>query len=305
MNENETSSSDQQSPQVGTQFTFSLTPYYASQHPSAYDAYGRPLYQVPAQVSTPSPQQVTAANADSVSRESQVSTRPDSYAGHNFDPKIRAQYANEPDYSHTKRAYEPKVSQISPELKARHDASVKKYPFLNLSPGEYVIMAVQRHPFGLFTPIVITVFMMFLSLMGIIMYPVLMEGDDNLLNLYPTVVFILILMMVLIALGGYIAVWVYMKNMFFLTNESIIQEIQTTLFAHREQTVSLGSIEDASYRRSGIIQSLFDFGTIRLSTEGEETTYRFHYVSTPKDQVAILHNAIEDFKNGRPVRDID
>ena len=92
-----------------------------------------------------------------------------------------------------------------------------------------------------------------------------------------------------------------MNNRFFLTNESVIQEIQTTLLAHHEQTVSLANIEDASYQQAGIFQMMFNYGSIRLSTEGDETTYRFYYVSNPKVQIAILNNAVEAFKNGRPV----
>jgi hypothetical protein len=38
-----------------------------------------------------------------------------------------------------------------------------------------------------------------------------------------------------------------------------------------------------------------------LSTEGDETTYRFNYVTNPKYYIAILNNAVEAFKNGRPV----
>ena len=40
---------------------------------------------------------------------------------------------------------------------------------------------------------------------------------------------------------------------------------------------------------------------MRLSTEGEETTYRFNFVEDPKRQIAIVNNAVESFKNGRPV----
>jgi hypothetical protein len=92
-----------------------------------------------------------------------------------------------------------------------------------------------------------------------------------------------------------------MNNKFFLTNESVIQEIQTSLFSHHEQTVSLANIEDASYLQQGIIQTMFNYGSIRLSTEGDETTYRFNYVTNPKQQIATLNNAVEAFKNGRPV----
>jgi uncharacterized membrane protein YdbT with pleckstrin-like domain len=107
--------------------------------------------------------------------------------------------------------------------------------------------------------------------------------------------------MFLIAVIGGAAIWIYIKNQFFLTNEAVIQEIQYGLFSRREQTVSLGSIEDASYRQQGILQHIFDYGTMRLSTEGEETTYRFAYVENPKKQIATVNNAVESFKNGRPV----
>jgi hypothetical protein len=40
---------------------------------------------------------------------------------------------------------------------------------------------------------------------------------------------------------------------------------------------------------------------MRLSTEGEETTYRFAFVENPKEQIATVTDAVESFKNGRPV----
>jgi hypothetical protein len=69
----------------------------------------------------------------------------------------------------------------------------------------------------------------------------------------------------------------------------------------KEQTVSLANIEDASFDQHGIIPTLLNYGSIRLSTEGDETTYRFTYVSNPKKQIEILNNAVEAFKNGRPI----
>jgi len=103
----------------------------------------------------------------------------------------------------------------------------------------------------------------------------------------------------------YIAYYVYVSNKLFLTNESVIQEIQLSLFSHREQTVSLANIEDASYEQHGIIQQLFNYGSIRLSTEGDETTYHFSYVANAEQHIATLNNAVEAFKNGRPVSGSD
>lgn len=235
----------------------------AAPKPVAYDSEGRPLYAAPpvAAPSTPQPQVV-----------------------------------------HLSRAVEPIRPEVTPEVKARHDESQAQFPNLNLSESEFVISAVRRHPIGLLAPVLVTVFLVTTILLLTVNLPSLLLGigfgsQADLGPLYLGG----ILLTILFLLGGYIAIWVYVNNKFFLTNESVIQEIQTSLFSHHEQTVSLSNIEDASYEQKGIIQTLFNYGSIRLSTEGDETTYRFSYVSRPKQQIAILNNAVEAFKNGRPV----
>ena len=114
---------------------------------------------------------------------------------------------------------------------------------------------------------------------------------------------VLLFAAVLFTLGGIIATVVYQANRFYLTNESVIQHIQTSLFSKKDQTISLANIEDASYRQQGILQTILNYGSIRLSTEGEETTYRFNFVANPKREVDKLNNAVEAFKNFRPVND--
>ena len=196
------------------------------------------------------------------------------------------------------RPLDPADPVLTPELQKKHEDSVAKHPTLNLSKGEYIINEITRHWIGLFGSIVVGGLLIFAVLAGLTMYPTLVPSGNPPFSSVLLPAFLLIL---LICLGTYIVAWVYLNNKFFLTNESVIQEIQTSLFARNEQTVSLSNIEDASYTQSGILQLLFNYGSIRLSTEGDETTYRFHYVANPKRQIAILNNAVEAFKNGRPV----
>jgi hypothetical protein len=195
---------------------------------------------------------------------------------------------------------------ISPEIQARAAESHKKYPLLNLSPGEYVISAVTRHPIGLlriwFIALVLVICFMALYVvffLGSAGGDVFGSADMGFLRTAGAAG--LGLLTLLVAGGAMVATYVYNSNRFYLTNESVVQEIQTSLFSRHEQTVSLANIEDASYHQSGILPSLFNYGTIRLSTEGDETTYRFSYVANPKLQIAVLNNAVEAFKNGRPV----
>lgn len=233
---------------------------------------------------------------------SHVTSAPNEMPGHNYDPQIRAQYANEPKVVHAVRQPEAANLSVSEDNAKRHADSVKKYPHLNLSEGEFVILDVKRHPFGLLMPVFATGTVILAIIAVLILYPTdTSAAVGTTLPSYGAILVPMMILMLLVGVGGSIAVWVYLQNQFYMTNESVIQEIQTSLFSRHEQTVSLGSIEDASFKQSGIIQSMFNYGTVRLSTEGDETTYRFTYVSNPRNHVAILNNAIEAFKNGRPV----
>lgn len=202
------------------------------------------------------------------------------------------------------RPMEPTAPHISAEALERHRQSMKAFPFLNLSEGEYVISAVKRHPIGLLGIVGAGSIIILILLLMAAFYAQYTESSFG--ASLPSVSVIGLVVFLVSALVGVItliAVYIYASNKFFLTNESVIQEIQHSLFAKHEQTVSLANIEDASYQQVGLLQHIINYGSIRLSTEGDETTYRFTYVSNPKKQIAILNNAVEAFKNGRPVED--
>ena len=193
---------------------------------------------------------------------------------------------------------------MSPEALKRHQDSKRKYPRLNLSQGEYVIEVVDRHPIGLFgiwaaAGIVILVLVILMALISGGALTSDLSGQPTV----PIVVLAIpaILISFLVLIFAFVASYVYTANRFYLTNESVIQHIQNSLFSKREQTVSLANVEDASFSQDGIVPHLLDYGMIRLSTQGDETTYRFQYASHPEKSIGILNNAVEAFKNGRPV----
>jgi len=233
--------------------------------PVAYDAEGRPLYAHPP---APQPVQPTA-----------------------------------PSVVQVMRPISPEKAVVSPEDHKRHEESKAQYPLLNLSDGEYVISAVRRHPIGLFLPLGAGTLLIGIALGVLLNYDAFAEGfgltgsaAEASSIAVPVLLFCLI-----VALGMFVSWYVYVANKFFLTNESVIQEIQHSLFSRLEQTVNLSNIEDASFTQVGIFQQILDYGDIRLSTEGDETTYRFSYVASPKNHVSELNDAVEAFKNGRPV----
>jgi hypothetical protein len=205
-----------------------------------------------------------------------------------------------PQMVYVSRPINPSAPHIDEAAMARHETSKKMYPTLNLSQGEYVISAVKRHPIGLVPIFGFTGLLLIILGISVPFYASMQSSSSNLPPLFAYVL-IVVLVSLLIIIGAYVAVYVYTGNKFFLTNESVIQEIKTSLFDKHEQTVSLINIEDSSYEQRGVLQQMLNYGSIRLSTEGDETTYRFTYVANPKKEVAVLNNAVEAFKNGRPV----
>lgn len=247
--------------------------------PVAYDVDGKPLYASP-------------ESADQAAKARETTERATAESGGE---------SRKPQIVYMSRSLDPDEVEIPPEIKGKHDKSVERYPWLNISEHEYIVSAVQRHRIGLIVPAVFTAVSAAVIFTLMFNYPFVAEGLGLSVSYAGLVVLIGMLLTILLLIAGYAAIWVFMNNRFFLTNESVIQEIQQGLFNHREQTVSLMNIEDASYTQHGPIQTMLNYGTIRLSTEGEETTYEFDYVANPKDHIAILNNAIEAFKNGRPV----
>lgn len=204
------------------------------------------------------------------------------------------------------RPNDPAKLPISEEIKLRHERSKQAYPELNISDNEYIVVDIKRHMIGLLVPsllgltlIIASIIVLFDSshrVSRLVESSGFAVGSTNNILVLPVVVFIL-----LVLLGMCAVYYIFKSNKFFLTNESVIQEIQTTLFSKREQTISLSNIEDASYTQTNILQYMFNYGSIRLSTVGDENTYRLTYVLNPSQQIDVLNDAVEAFKNGRPI----
>jgi len=252
------------------------TPDYSK--PVAYDNQGRPLYAHPPAMA----QGIPASDPKSAGAPEAAPAE-----GH-----------TEHQYVHFSRAIDPQTPNIPPEIMRRYEESKRKYPRLNLSKGEFIISDVRRHPIGL-VQIWAIALVLIIALMGVLIPLVSGENANDQMLLLATAG--LGLLSFFIFGGALVASYVYMNNRFYLTNESVIQEIQSSIFVKHEQTVSLSNIEDASFYQNGLLPHIFNYGLIRLSTEGDETTYRFSFVADPKTHIAVLNNAVEAFKNGRPV----
>ena len=232
--------------------------------PVAYDAQGRPLYAHP-------PKTIPGA------------------------PAIQAVQIIKPTT--------PIEHNLTPEIQLRHEDSRRLYPELNLSKGEYVIRVVPRHMIGLIAPIVAGVLLITLFLIMALSVEQInaAQSATQSSEVYSSFTVLMLVLSFFTAVAVGVIAYIYTHNRLFLTNESVIQQMQSSLFSQTEQTVSLANIEDANFSQHGVLQHMFNYGSIRLSTQGDENTYRFTFVADPRKHLATLNNAVEAFKNGRPI----
>lgn len=191
-------------------------------------------------------------------------------------------------------------AQVTPEEQALHEEAKIKYPLLSLSPGEYVLETVRRHPIGLIAIWGVAGFLVILALALVPLYAANLAAVADFLNTTPaklptpaTVATPALILVGFFLLGGGIATYVYQQNRFYITTESIIQFVQYSLFNSKKQMVNLINVEDASADQTGILQQVLNYGTLRLSTQGEETIYHFRFVANPNQVVHHINDATE------------
>ena len=182
-------------------------------------------------------------------------------------------------------------------VRIRHARSKKDFPFLSLEEGEYVELAITRSKVGL---IMIWVFIILaIVLLGIVGANVIgqISRTNNIssqsMKYFWQLLGALFSFLILLGLG---LSKVYNDNKLFVTNKRLFHYDAQSLFAKSVNIVDLSRIEDVSFKQKTIIDHVFSFGTIRMSTVGDETTYTFPYVDNPKDEIEIIAHLIQQLK---------
>ena len=89
---------------------------------------------------------------------------------------------------------------------------------------------------------------------------------------------------------------IYNGNKLFVTNKHVVQLVMSSLVSSSENMIDLPSIEDVSFRQEGIMQQMFHYGTLRLATVGDETTYTFKYSDISSEELKAVSKLVTEAK---------
>lgn len=183
-------------------------------------------------------------------------------------------------------------------LKIRHDKSKKDYPFLKLEDGEYVEFAFQRARISLLA----ILFEIAVGLVVVLMaFLLVLMGQNTIDEMGRNFLYILLMIVVVLALVACLMAWmVHRGNRLYVTNRRVVQMVMKSPLATSLNMIDLASIEDASFHQTGLMQKMFRYGTLRLSTVGDETTYTFTQSDiTPEELKAVSRLVTEAKKKAR------
>lgn len=179
-------------------------------------------------------------------------------------------------------------------VKIRHERSKKDFPNISFEDGEYIEFAFSRARVCFLLIWSATALGVILVLAGFLVTIMSQSSLDEMGLRFMFI--ILFALLAAIVISGIIASRIYHGNKIFITNMHVIQMIMNSPISTSINIIDLSSVEDASFRQDTIMQRIFNFGTFRLATVGEETTYTFKYSDISPKELKEVTKLITDAK---------
>ena len=175
---------------------------------------------------------------------------------------------------------------------------------ISLEAGERIVLEIKRTKI---IPILIFAGACLASILLFALYILINAGNSFVfaLDTNGRAFFLLVIAIVLgtVWIATLISLNVYTTNKLFVTNKRLIQRVANSLFDTAMNVIDLVSVEDVSFKQAGLFEHLFEVGTLRMSTIGDETTYIFKYLDTPTDELETITHFVHIEKGEIPADD--
>lgn len=178
--------------------------------------------------------------------------------------------------------------------KIRHERSKKDFPSLKLEDDEYVEFAFSRAKICLLLILGGTAGGLILILLAFLLVLLGQEMIDEMGKHFLFIILFALLAAAIII--GVIALRIYRGNKLFITNKHVMQFVMDSLVSDSINVIDLVNVEDASYKQDSLTQKIFHYGTFRLSTIGDETTYTFKYSDITSTELKAVVKLISEAK---------
>ena len=151
-----------------------------------------------------------------------------------------------------------------------------------LEPGENVITIVYRSIVGLLGIYVVAfVAVAAIITLFVVAVPDLFNTSSDTIS--PTLSGVMIVGAVLLVLILFTATYIYRQSRLIITDRSLVQINQKSLFIRKNSRLSFSNVEDVSAEQRGILASIFGYGTLMVQTAGERDNFDFSLCPHPNE----------------------
>jgi len=156
---------------------------------------------------------------------------------------------------------------------------------------ETKLYEVRKHNFGIIIIYVQVVLGMSVAVvLSYVLLPNLL-GDLDQAILYANLFTALVLLITIVVIV--FTTTIYRQNRLIVTDRNITQVLQYGLFSRKVSQLNIVNVEDVTSEQKGFIPTIFNFGTLKIETAGEQSNFNFNYCPNSNYCAKVILDARE------------
>lgn len=159
----------------------------------------------------------------------------------------------------------------------------------DINHDEIKVADIRRHFFGLFLIYLQVVVALALSLGLIVFLLPDVVGSSATLNAVLALVSLFMIGLGLIFMA--LATKIYNANQLIVTDIHVTQVLQVGLFNRKVSELTMENVEDVTSEQGGVFPTIFNYGTLKVETAGEQNNFVFKYCPNPNAYAKALQDA--------------
>lgn len=169
-----------------------------------------------------------------------------------------------------------------------------------LQNGESVILLTRRHWLYLWSKLAVEFAWAFLPV-AVVLFVVARFGSLG-SAAGKVVLLIAVLFVAYWAVRAYFTWYAYVHDLWVVTNQRVIDSVKPNWFRSHLASADLVDIEDIAVDRSGVLQTMFNFGEVRCQTAGERLNFILAGIPKPQTVLSTIDAARDTARArlGRP-----
>lgn len=156
----------------------------------------------------------------------------------------------------------------------------------DINEDEVKVADIRRHPFGL-----LVVYVETLLAYALVCGLFVLLGNDLGADARQAVVAGAVVSAGLIVIALLLFTKIYSGNQLIITDMNVTQVLQTSLFSRKVSELTMENIEDVTSEQNGIFPTLFNYGTLKVETAGEQNNFVFRWCPNPNAYAKALQDA--------------